>query len=217
MQLLSVNVSPQPAPGRHARARTTGIHKVAVQGRVNIGHAGVEHDFIGDQKHHGGSDQAVYVYGTVDYEWWERELGQDLEPGTFGENLTISNLESAALSIGDRLRIAGVTLEISAPRFPCSTLARRMGDPKFSDLFRQAERPGVYCRVIAPGLVQAGDLVSLEPCRGEPLSVLQMFREYYQHTKDEAALRRSLRAPISQRARKAIRRQLRQVVSPGRS
>ncbi|HSR19746.1 MAG TPA: MOSC domain-containing protein [Anaerolineales bacterium] len=217
MQLVSVNVSPQPAPGSHARASRTGIYKVAVQGRVKVGQAGVEHDFIADQKNHGGPDQAVYVYGTVDYEWWDGELGKDLEPGTFGENLTISDLESAALSIGDRLRIAGLTLEISAPRFPCSTLARRMGDSKFSGKFRRAERPGVYCRVIAPGLVQAGDLVSLEPYDGETLSVLQMFREYYLHTKDEAALRRSLRAPISQRARTAIEQQLREVVSPGRS
>lgn len=213
MQLLSVNVSPQPAAGGHRRASATGIYKVAVQGEVKIGRAGIEHDFIGDQKNHGGPDQAVYIYGTMDYEWWEQELGKDLEPGTFGENLTIANLESAALSIGDRLQIAGVTLEISAPRLPCSTLARRMGNAKFSGKFRRAERPGVYCRVIAPGLVHAGDLVSLEPYGGETLSVLQMFREYYQRTKDETALRRSLRAPISQRARKAIEQQLRELVS----
>jgi MOSC domain-containing protein YiiM len=32
-------------------------------------------------------------------------LGQELAPGTFGENLTISGLESAPVSIGDLLHI----------------------------------------------------------------------------------------------------------------
>ena len=56
-----------------------------------------------DTKNHGGPDQAVYVYGGADYAWWSAELEQELAPGTFGENLTISDLESAPLAIGDRL------------------------------------------------------------------------------------------------------------------
>ena len=68
---------------------------------------------------------------------------QELAPGTFGENLTISELESAPLAIGDRLHISGVILEVTAPRIPCWKLAQRMGDPGFVKRFRAAERPGL--------------------------------------------------------------------------
>ena len=70
------------------------------------------------------------------------ELGAELEPGTFGENLTIAGLESAAAWVGDRLRIGDVLLEVTAPRIPCHILARRMDDPQFVKRFRAAERPG---------------------------------------------------------------------------
>ncbi len=63
-------------------------------------------------------------------------------PGTFGENLTISGLESATFNIGDMLHIGDVTLQVTAPRIPCSTFAARMNDPHWMKKFRQAERPG---------------------------------------------------------------------------
>jgi MOSC domain-containing protein YiiM len=87
----------------------------------------------------------VYVYGTPDYAWWSETLGRELAPGTFGENLTVSGLESAGLRIGDRLQIGTVGCRVTAPRIPCVTLAVRMEDPAFVKRFRQAERPGVYC------------------------------------------------------------------------
>ena len=161
----------------------------------------MEEDFICDKLNPGGPDQAVYVYGGGDYAWWARELGRELEPGTFGENLTISELESAGFTIGDRLQLGGVILEVSAPRIPCSTLAARMADPKFVKKYRHAERPGLYCRVIQPGTVQAGAEVTVEKYMGESLTVLEMFRYYYEKDKTEEVLRRHLKAPISIRSR----------------
>ena len=76
---------------------------------------------------------------------------KDVVPGTFGENLTISELESAKFNIGDMLHIGDVTLQVTAPRIPCSTFAARMGDPHWAKKFRQAERPGLYCRVFEGG------------------------------------------------------------------
>jgi MOSC domain-containing protein YiiM len=57
---------------------------------------------IVDKKHHGGVDQAVYIYTRPDLDWWSAELGQKLAPGTFGENLLLSDLLSAELCLGDR-------------------------------------------------------------------------------------------------------------------
>src|SRR5579859_2956620 len=180
MQLLSVNVG-QVQPIKNAKeSGKTGIYKIPTTMPVRITPTGLEGDAIVDVENHGGVDQAVYVFGGTDYEWWSKTLERALTPGTFGENLTISELESASLSVGDRLRVGAVLLEVTGPRIPCVTLAARMGDPTFVKRFRQAERPGAYCRVIEPGVVRMGDPVALEQYRGETVTVLYIFRLFYE-------------------------------------
>ena len=201
MKILSVNVGQMtPLPGVK-KAGQTGIFKTPAAGPVMVTAYGLEGDAIADTRHHGGPDQAVYVYGAPDYDWWSAELGQPLAPGTFGENLTVEGLESAHLSVGDRLHLAEVVLEVTMPRIPCATLAARMGDPKFVKRFRAAERPGVYCRVIRPGPAAAGEAVRLEPSAGRTITVLEMFRDHYDSEWNETKLRRRLAAPIAIRAR----------------
>ncbi len=208
MELISVNIGARRTQPKGVELEITGIYKVPSKGPVAITTLGLVDDFIGDARNHGGPDQAVYVYGGMDYDWWAERLGHPLEPGTFGDNLTISGLETAQLTIGDRLQIGSTTLEVSAARIPCSTLSRRMRDFKFAAAFRTAERPGVYCRVIVPGNVRAGDEVGLKTYGGESITALEMFREHYRRDKDESSLRRQLRAPISLRARHALQGEL---------
>jgi MOSC domain-containing protein YiiM len=212
MQLISINVG-KARPIANAKASgVTCIFKEPVAAPVEIGVAGLAGDTICDTENHGGPDQAVYVFGGADYAWWSHELGRALPPGTFGENLTISDLESAKLSIGDRLHIANVTLEITAPRIPCVTLAARMGDPVFVKRFRFAERPGVYCRVIRAGSVHIGDAVSLERYTEPTVSALEMFRDFYQPDLSEATLRRYLAAPVAIRDRVEKETRLREIL-----
>lgn len=201
MRVLSVNVGHKQTQPKGDKLETTGIYKMAVDGPVRIGLLGIQEDFICDQRNHGGPDQAIYVYGAPDYEWWSRQLGRELAPGTFGENLTLSSFESALYSIGDRLQIGSVVLEFTAPRTPCSTLARRMGDPTFVKQYRWGERPGMYCRVIQQGMLQAGDRAVLTPYAGPTISGLDVFRAHYQSNKDAGMLRRILQAPLAIRAR----------------
>ncbi len=208
MKLLSINVGQMtPLPGVKATGQT-GIFKTPAAGLVAITAYGLEGDAIADTRHHGGIDQAVYVYGAPDYDWWAAELGQPLAPGTFGENLTIDGLESARLSVGDRLHLAEVVLEVTSPRIPCATLAARMGDPTFVKRFHHAERPGVYCRVIRAGRAAAGEAVRLEPHAGPTITVLEMFRDYYANEWDEAKLRRHLAAPVAIRDRVELEERL---------
>lgn len=199
--LVSVNVGKEQEIRNAKVSGKTGIYKTPLEGAAWVTRNGFADDFIADTKHHGGVDQAVYVYGEADYQWWAGELGRPLAPGTFGENLTIGGLESAKFFVGDRLKIGDAVLEITAPRIPCVTLAARMGDPMFVKRFRHAERPGLYCRVIQEGPVQAGMPVSVEPYSGETVSILEMFREFYEPRLDEATLRRYLAAPIAIRDR----------------
>jgi MOSC domain-containing protein YiiM len=202
MQLLSVNVGKVQPIENAKKSGKTGIYKMPTSAPVRIGRDGLEGDAIVDTDNHGGADQAVYVYGSADYDWWAKALGHDLAPGTFGDNLTITDLESAPICIGDRLHIGVVCLEATAPRIPCATLAARMGDPAFARRFREAERPGLYCRVIETGTVRAGEPVRLEPYREQTITILEMFRLYYDMTASEAAIRRELAAPIAIRARR---------------
>lgn len=201
MQLFSVNLG-QERPIQNAKASgKTGIYKLPVSTPVHITSSGLRGDSICDVEHHGGPDQAVYIYGLPDYAWWSEALGRELAPGTFGENLTLTELESAQVYIGDRFHIGSVILEVSAPRIPCVTLATRMGDPAFVKRFRKAERPGLYCRVIEEGYVTVGEQVTLERYAGETLPAIELFRDYYEPHLSEAAIRRHLAAPIAVRAR----------------
>src|SRR3712207_7780862 len=52
----------------------------------------------------------LFPYTTLFRSWWSDELGRDLPPGTFGENLTVSDLESAAVCVGDRLEVGRAVL-----------------------------------------------------------------------------------------------------------
>ena len=179
----------------------TGIYKQPVLEPIWIGKFGLAGDAVCDTESHGGADQAVYVFGLPDYAWWSAQVGRELPQGTFGENLTISELESSHFSIGDRLHVDSVILEVTAPRIPCVTLATRMGDSQFIKKFRAAERPGLYCRVIRPGHVQAGQTVTWERYTGATITAIEMFRDFYEPDRSEANLRKHLTAPIAIRDR----------------
>lgn len=213
MKLISINIGQKRTQQNGEKLETTGIYKLPTSDSVKITTLGIVEDFIGNPKHHGGPDQAVYVYGAADYAWWSKELRKEVSAGTFGDNLTVSDLESADFNIGDRLHIGDVILEVTAPRIPCSTLATRMGDPQFVKKYRDAERSGLYCRVIAEGEVEAGIGVTVQKSEGEAVGVVEVFRDRYEKEKDESALRRFLRAPIAIRTRKDVERHLEKLLA----
>lgn len=215
MHILSVNVG-EERPIQNAKSSgKSGIFKVPVEGPVRVHYGGLAGDRISDTENHGGVDQAVYVYGAPDYRRWSEELGREIAPGTFGENLTVGRLESAGACIGDRLRVGSVVLEVTAPRIPCVTLAARMGDPSFVKRFREAERPGLYCRVLREGEVRAADAVFYEPYQGEPVGVIEVFRDFFEPDLSEENIRRYLAAPIAVRARAEKEKQLEKVLAKG--
>ena len=208
MKLTSLNLGTGELIAVGERKIRTGIHKQPTLEPVSIGRLGLDGDEVSDEINHGGPDQAVYVYGLPDYDHWSQQLGLALEPATFGENLTISGLESTSLKIGDRLRVGAVLLEVAASRIPCHVLAARMNDLGFVKKFRVTQRPGAYCRVIQTGAVQAGDAVTLEPHLGETVSLLEDFNLYYDANPSRASLERALNAKIAIRTRAELTQKL---------
>lgn len=192
MRLLAVSIGKaEYIPGHKA---LTGICKHAVAGPVAIGAYGLERDAVMDTRNHGGLDQAVYLYGQPDYDFFAAALGRALAPGLFGENLLVSGLESRRIHIGDRFEIGDVLLEATSPRNPCATFAARMGDPHWVKSFHAAGRPGVYGRVLRPGPVEAGMAVRHIPFAGEPIPVTELMHDYKKPSADR--MRYLLKAPI---------------------
>lgn len=143
----------------------TAIDKRPVEGPVKVGPYGVYADVQADRKHHGGLDQAVYVYAEEDARFWEGELGRMLAPGFFGENLRVEGLDVNAARVGEVWRI-GATLEVqvTSPRKPCQTFARWVGgddERGWVKRFTREERLGPYLRVLTPGEVAAGDEITV--------------------------------------------------------
>lgn len=143
------------------RIVSTAIWKSPVQGRVPVKGVHVGDDIQVATSVHGGFDKAVYAYSREDYDWWASELGQEMESGNFGENLTLKGIDASGAVIGELWRLGTALLEVSEPRIPCAKLGLRMGDPRFTKRFGEANRPGTYLRIREEGEVQAGDAVTV--------------------------------------------------------
>lgn len=202
LTLVGVNLGAERVVGNSL----SGIFKTSTEAPVQVESLGLVGDVVSDRRHHGGADQAVYVYGNNDYIWWQEETAAVLAPGTFGDNLTIANLSSKDVFIGDRFRVGNeVVLEASAPRIPCATLATRMREKQFPVKFRRAERPGFYCRVLKTGTVIAGDEVKhIEYEQSPRFSVVDVFRLYYQPSPSVKVLQQVLEQPVAIRERKRL-------------
>lgn len=201
MKILAVCLGrPEVLPGKKYK---TGINKLAIQGPVMVDAEGLVGDAILDRKHHGGVDQAVYIQGSLDIDWWSRELGRELHYGMFGENLVIEDLESQRLAAGDRFAIGEILLEITSPRMPCATFAAHMGDPKIVKRYTEAARPGAYARVLKGGMVEAGQPVVYTPYTGERVTMQDMMATYGRKL-SETDRARYLSAPVHYKTRDAI-------------
>jgi len=148
-----------PDPGQDPEF--TAIDKRPRQGRLAVGELGLADDTQCDPVYHGGPDRALYAYAAEDAAWWAAQLGREIPPGLFGENLHTRGLDVTGAEIGEQWRIGtgpdAVLVEVRAPRTPCVTFGRRMGEPRWVKRFATAGRPGAYLSVLAPGTVGAGD------------------------------------------------------------
>ncbi|MBW4506422.1 MAG: MOSC domain-containing protein [Scytonematopsis contorta HA4267-MV1] len=201
MHITSINVGKQKNIQIGNKEVTTGIFKYPVEERVTINTDGIIGDVVADTKHHGGKDQAVYLYSEEDYIWWAKELHREMPFGLLGENLTISSFGNEPLRVGDCLRINTILLEITFPRIPCAKLGVKMGDAAFVKHFVQARRPGFYTRVLETGDAQVGDKVEILPSSQNFPTVTELYDLWHNPERDQALLNRGLEASIAERAR----------------
>ena len=142
--LVSINVGMpadvawqrQDRPHRHLEDPGAGSRMVR---RLNI-----DGDGQGDLAGHGGEQRAVMVYQTRVLRLLEEHLGRDdLQPGIFGENFTVTGLGDDEVCIGDRYRIGEAEFEVTQPRVTCFRVGMRLGEPEMPNLLVAHHRPGL--------------------------------------------------------------------------
>jgi ferredoxin-NADP reductase/MOSC domain-containing protein YiiM len=195
-RLVSVNVGmPKDVPW-NGKTVHTGVWKTPVEGPVMVRRLNVDGDGQGDLAGHGGEQRAVMVYQTESYDYWRDYLGRDdLVPGNFGENFTVSGLEDRDVCIGDRYRIGAAEFEVTQPRVTCFRVGMRLGVPEMPNLLVSQHRPGFYFRVIREGLVRAGDEIVRTRRGRHELSVADVDALLYLAGHDEELLRKAVDVP----------------------
>ena len=192
-KLVSVNVGMPKNVQWRDRSVYTGIWKTPVDGPVMVRRLNIDGDGQGDLAGHGGEQRAVMVYQTESYDFWKTYLGRDdLVPGHFGENFTVTGLSDNDVCIGDRYRIGDAEFEVTQPRVTCFRIGLRLGEPEMPNLLVSQHRPGFYCRVITEGHVSAGDdIVRIRRGRHE-LSVADVDALLYLPNRNMEQLRRAV-------------------------
>ncbi|WP_457974054.1 MOSC domain-containing protein [Arthrobacter sp. D1-17] len=156
----------------------TAIDKRPVEGPVKVHKLGLRGDIQASRIHHGGEDQALYAYSQREADYWTGELQRELPPGTFGENLRVSGIETTGAVIGERWKIGlDVEVEVTSPRTPCATFQRRMGESSWVKRFADAGLVGTYLRVIRTGSIQAGDHIHRTFVPGHGVTIGRWFSE----------------------------------------
>lgn len=155
-RIVSVNSSPGGVPKRPVEHAT-----------VDAG--GVVGDGQRARQHHGRPSQALSM--------WSAEVigrvaaeGHPLGPGSAGENLTLGDLDWAALRPGVRLEVGrdpatSVLAELTWWAEPCRTIAGCFTDRRWSRI-DHAHHPGTsraYAAVLRGGTVRPGDPVRVLP------------------------------------------------------
>ena len=149
--LFQINVNPKGGVPKHA-IPVTFVHHDHVSGDKQY-----------HRRFHGGPERAVCLFSLERIQALQAE-GHPIEPGSTGENLTISGLDWEQITPGVCLQIGEqLELEISSYARPCEQISDsfRMGK---SARISHLQYPGwsrVYARVLREGQVETGDQVMI--------------------------------------------------------
>lgn len=180
---MDASCSTGPDDPRHRpwSAWRSAIFKTPIEGPVSLGSLGLFGDEVSDKRHHGGPDQAVLAYASEHYPLWQA-IGLDANFGAFGENFLLTGLTDQEACIGDVFSIGGsgdAIVQVSHPRQPCATLARRFQRNDVVSLVWETARGGWYLRVLQEGRVQAGDGLMLRERPNPEWTVARVLNAFY--------------------------------------
>jgi MOSC domain-containing protein YiiM len=196
MTIVSVNVGGPREVVAGDRLVLTSIWKSPVSGRIAIRNNNLSGDQQSDLSVHGGPAKAIYAYPHEHYAFWHAQLPDvDLQPGHFGENLTIEGLLETDVHVGDRLKIGSAELVVTQPRMPCFKLGIRFGRPDMVKRFLHSRRSGFYLSVAVEGDLAAGDPIEILARHPAAVSIPELLRMYLNEDVDPARVREAAAIP----------------------
>lgn len=149
-RVVSVNISEEKGTIKHA----VGAISLDDRGVAGDAHAGLWH-------------RQVSLLAQEDIDYFVKEIGREIAPGEFAENVTISGIEMDGVAVLDRFRIGEkVEMEVTQIGKKCHgdgcAIYREVGKCVMP-------KKGLFCRVITPGTVEPGDSVEYI---AKPLQIL---------------------------------------------
>jgi len=157
-----------PATGvlAHINVSDGGVPKRSLDS-AQIDASGVVGDAQRARQHHGRPSQALSLWSAERIHELRAE-GHPVTPGAAGENLTLAEVDWAALRPGVRLVIGSdpadsVVAEVTWWAEPCRTIAGCFADRRYSRI-AASKHPGwsrAYAAVLRGGVVRAGDRVAV--------------------------------------------------------
>ena len=196
MKVLSVSVGqPREVVADDGLVRTS-IFKTPVTGRIPIRNNNLAGDAPSDLSVHGGRAKAIYAYPHEHYAFWSEQLPDvDLQPGHFGENLTIEGLLEENVHLGDRLKIGSAELVVTQPRLPCYKLGIRFGRADMVKRFLASRRTGFYMSVALEGDLGTGDTIEILDRHPAAISIPDLLRLYLKEDVAPGRLREAIAIP----------------------
>lgn len=182
-------------------AETSAIVKRPREGVVQLLKEGFAPDEQADRRVHGGPEKAVHLYPLDHHDLWRAELEDEAalalldEPGAFGTNLSVSDIDEHKVLIGDRFRLGNAVIEVNQPRQPCWKIDHRFGIKGMTARIVETGRSGWYFRVIEEGEAQAGDTLERIEDGYRDWSVARVFTALIQGKASQAELEELIALP----------------------
>lgn len=133
------------------------MFKESVSGSIWLSETGLDGDETTNQNIASRKDRALLAYPLQHYDYWNKELDMETNPGDMGENLVIVNEDEYSVFIGDIFQIGDAIIQVSEPRLPSWKVARRFRIMELAQMMQTSGRTGWYFRVIKEGLIEEGD------------------------------------------------------------
>ncbi len=196
MHITSVQVGRAKEVLWEGKMVSTSIYKTPVDNVVQVKKNNLEGDEQADLKVHGGLNKAIYAYPAEHYPWWQFELYLEEVPwGIFGENLTIVGWKESEVNIGDIFKAGNALLMAVQPRFPCFKLGIRFNNKEVVRKFWEAQKPGIYFKVVREGELKKGDdFVRVQESTSQE-SILDAYLAYTQKPPNPVLLEKLMANP----------------------